>query len=491
MRFSLQNLLKGVFISNMGISAILFLHLCITNHKYEYFLGKIAITSNWANGALAACLIASVILYLQSEEWKSKHRAEMIGLSFIFLPFQWLGVHIAAIEYGLKEEFNYRFNTFRVVRIWSHDEKFNYAASFVRKHEIDISNEDLHTILDTNNSFSSIEQALREYQIKQVSKIILEGGAKDGGLWSWVQTHPYITAAIMVGVVIVIGGVIYVGMQNYQHKVEIEAKTLEIDKQLKELSELLKQPQEVTPLEISGRLDKLEKLMASKEEQLLKHIKGVGDQLNNERDSTTDKFSSWKTQIGEVEKRLKEIEDTANSTKTLLQEEGFVFEKTNVNPPVVGPVRINEQNLSFLNKLGLRTSALEKKVGNLPIKMPQGEPNSLSAAVRHCLERIKTLGEQGKELNTRVTNEHKLLESNTISILERILKYLVFDDSLPTEGGGVPLGGNNNNVPSELAGKTRVDREKLRQELQYALGLLAKWWSQTRNSSTPTKQEDE
>jgi hypothetical protein len=75
--------------------------------------------------------------------------------------------------------------------------------------------------------------------------------------------------------------------------------------------------------------------------------------------------------------------------------------------------------------------------------------------------------------------------------LERILKYLVFDDSLPTEGGGVPLGGNNNNVPSELAGKTRVDREKLRQELQYALGLLAKWWSQTRNSSTPTKQEDE
>jgi hypothetical protein len=484
MKVYFNYLLKYSFLTMTALSASLLFYLCITNHKYTYFLCGIPINSNWANILLLICLLCSFLIYRRSNEWKANNRFIIACLSFIFLPFQWLGVHIAAIEYGLKEEFSYRFNIFRIARLWSTDEKLTHAISFAGKNKIAISNEKLYEIITSNNSFLAIDSEILNYYLLQQtllqSNSVLE--TEKETFMSWVSNHPYIAAAVVVGVIITVGGLVYLGLQNYQHKIEVETKTLEIDKQMKELYKLLEQPN-ITRLEVAERLDKLEKIMGQKESDLIKAIKNVTVELERERSGNTETLTTWKMDLAKFETRLKELENTA---KTVLQQRGSFLGGTGANvnvnanptPPASGPVRLSEQNMSELKMLRLKMNWLESKVGTPNVTNFQGETISLSAAVRLCLERILMLRNGVKEIDDEVTANHLRLESTTITALKSILKFLLLDGSISSEEVHDI---NNNNSLSELLGETNVTQEQLREQLKEALKLLISLWSKVKD----------
>jgi len=475
----LNEFFKLLFIITAALSGVLLIYLCITNHKYEYILNGVPISSNLANGVLMICLVCSILVYRRPAEWKTNNRLATFCLSMIFLPFQWLGVHIAAIEYGLREEFNYRFNLFRIVRIWNTDEKLACAISYSGDRGISIPSDVLHEIINSHTSLNAIKQAIINYDFEMKLKAKLEAEYANRGTWeivtTWVGDHPYLTAAIAVGVTVTVGVLIYYGVQSYQHGIEEKARALKVDEEIEKLQELLKDSRFVELEKEVGKLhdllqdnkfDQVKKEVgiiynqllsqdetgrlevAHRMEALEKEFRNVKGRVDDASEIATRKIGDSITTInnllGDVTDRISKLEENLQATQTAVSQQNinpntFLGGQPSISASIPKPgitrmteLPMNEQMKIKLNAAYVDLDKLKKSVNELKTQLGSGtvtDDQPLIAAVNELKSKAATGITAVSNLRNQIGNS-KVIDPKTLDPVTRTYKELTIMDGV-------------------------------------------------------------
>lgn len=295
------------------ISVSLLGFLAWTDHAYNFYLLNHEIPPFLAGISIGIFLLLSTSLLFVSDQWKMNNRWLMAGISFMLIPFQWVGIQLYLIEQKMKEEFNYRFGLFRIVRLWNEEEKFEHASSFVAARQYSLPEEVIKEIATHYNSFTAIDQAIEEYAFTHTDQI-----NKNTGIIQWITDHPYLSISIALGTIIVIAGTTYMGTKFFT--------TTTSSTTVESVAITSKTPEELLTLI----------------EEQSKQIIELQEEMNASKRFMGPYITELKRYFSDEEKRMKtlallkkELDQTKESIETLLKQSSAQINNNNAAPSLL------------------------------------------------------------------------------------------------------------------------------------------------------------